>query len=360
MEERTIPRAEQAADRLQGLYRQYGYLPYKMSKFEEYDLYVRNKSFLNSPDILTFTDLDGKLMALKPDVTLSILKNSRPAPALQKVFYQENVYRTGRDTRNFREILQMGLECIGPLDGYAEAEVLEVAVRSLDALAPEWLLDISHLGVVNGLLAALGLPAEEERRLLEALGEKNTPRLTELCLALGVADAARDRLCRLALLYDTPAAALPQLEALAAGSDAAMRAVEELRALCELLTPWADRLRLDFSLVSDRQYYSGVVFRGFVPGLPVAVLSGGRYDHLLARMGRRGGAVGFAVYLDQLDRLAPQERPAVDVLLLYGPDTPAAGLAAEARRLRAQGKTVRVEREAPEGLTFGQVCRMGG
>lgn len=360
MEERTIPRAGQAAARLQGLYRQYGYLPYKMSKFEEYDLYVRNKSFLNSPDILTFTDLDGKLMALKPDVTLSILKNSRPAPALQKVFYQENVYRTGRDTRNFREILQMGLECIGPLDGYAEAEVLELAVRSLDALAPEWLLDISHLGVVNGLLAALGLPAEEERRLLEALGEKNTPRLIELCLALGVEDAARDRLCRLALLYDTPAAALPQLEALAAGSDAAMRAVEELRALCELLTPWADRLRLDFSLVSDRQYYSGVVFRGFVPGLPVAVLSGGRYDHLLARMSRRGGAVGFAVYLDQLDRLAPQERPAVDVLLLYGPDTPAAGLAAEARRLRAEGKTVRVEREAPEGLTFGQVCRMGG
>ena len=360
MEQRPAPSAEQAAGRLQGLYRQYGYLPYKMSKFEEYDLYVRNKSFLNSPDILTFTDRDGKLMALKPDVTLSILKNSRPAPALQKVFYQENVYRTGRDTRNFREILQMGLECIGPLDGYAEAEVLELAVRSLELLTPDYLLDISHLGVVNGVLASLGLPAEEERQLLEALGEKNTPRISELCAALGTGEAARDRLCRLALLYDGPAAALPQLESLAAGSDAAVRAVEELRALCGLLTPWADRLRLDFSLVSDRQYYSGVVFRGFVPGLPVAVLSGGRYDHLLARMGRQGGAVGFAVYLDQLDRLAPRQRPSVDVLLLYGPDTPAADLAAEARRLRAEGKTVRVEREAPEGLSFGEQRRMGG
>lgn len=360
MNDRPMPSAEQAAPRLRELYRQYGYLPYKMSKFEEYDLYVRNKSFLNSPDILTFTDLDGKLMALKPDVTLSILKNSRPAPALQKVFYQENVYRPGRDTRNFREILQMGLECIGPLDGAAEAEVLELAVRSLEALGGEFLLDVSHLGLVNGLLGALGLAAEEERRLLEALGEKNTPRLGELCAALGVEEAGRDRLCRLALLYDPPAAALPRLEALAAGNAAALAAVEELRALCELLAPWADRLRLDFSLVSDRQYYSGVVFRGFLPGLPVAVLSGGRYDHLLARMGRQGGAVGFAVYLDQLDRLAPQERPAVDLLLLYGPDIPAARVAAEARRLRAEGKTVRVEREAPEGLVFGQVCRMGG
>lgn len=360
METRPMPGAEQAAGRLQGLYRQYGYLPYKMSKFEEYDLYVRNKSFLNSPDILTFTDLDGKLMALKPDVTLSILKNSRPGPALQKVFYRENVYRAGRDTRNFREILQMGLECIGPLDGLAEAEVLELAVRSLEALGGEFLLDISHLGVVNGVLAALGLPAEEERRLLEALGEKNTPRLAELCAALGVGEAGRDRLCRLALLYDAPAAALPPLKALAAGSDAAVRAVEELEGLCGLLAPWAGRLRLDFSLVSDRQYYSGVVFRGFVPGLPVAVLSGGRYDHLLARMGRQGGAVGFAVYLDQLDRLAPLERPAADVLLLCGPGADPARAADEARRLRAAGKTVRVDREAPEGMTFGQVRRMGG
>ena len=198
---------------------------------------MRNKSFLNSPDILTFTDLDGKLMALKPDVTLSILKNSRPAPALQKVFYQENVYRTGRDTRNFREILQMGLECIGPLDSYAEAEVLEVAVRSLDALAPEWLLDISHLGVVNGLLAALGLPAEEERPPAGGAGGEEYPPPDRAVPGAGGGGRRRDRLCRLALLYDTPAAALPQLEALAAGSDAAMRAVEELRAFVRTADP---------------------------------------------------------------------------------------------------------------------------
>ena len=68
--------SEQAVFRLRELYQRHGYLPYKMSKFEEYDLYVRNKSFLVSEQILTFTDMDGKLMALKPDVTLSILKNS--------------------------------------------------------------------------------------------------------------------------------------------------------------------------------------------------------------------------------------------------------------------------------------------
>ena len=87
-------KSEEVVLRLRELYRRYGYLPYKMSKFEEYDLYVRNKSFLVSDNILTFTDIDGKLMALKPDVTLSILKNSRQEAGLQKVYYNENVYRT--------------------------------------------------------------------------------------------------------------------------------------------------------------------------------------------------------------------------------------------------------------------------
>ena len=67
---------EKATLRLRALLARYGYRPYRMSKFEEYDLYVRNKSFLLSDHIITFTDTDGKLMALKPDVTLSIVKNS--------------------------------------------------------------------------------------------------------------------------------------------------------------------------------------------------------------------------------------------------------------------------------------------
>ena len=65
---------------LRRLYGKFGYTQYKMSKFEEYDLYVRNKSFLVSDSVITFTDTNGKLMALKPDVTLSSVKNSKDAP----------------------------------------------------------------------------------------------------------------------------------------------------------------------------------------------------------------------------------------------------------------------------------------
>ena len=62
---------------LRDLFSSYGYSRYKMSRFEEYDLYVRNKDFLISDSVITFTDTNGKLMALKPDVTLSIIKNGK-------------------------------------------------------------------------------------------------------------------------------------------------------------------------------------------------------------------------------------------------------------------------------------------
>ena len=71
-------REEQAVFALRSLYRHYGYTPYKLSRFEEYDLYVRNKDFLVSDQIITFSDGSGRLLALKPDVTLSIVKNAPP------------------------------------------------------------------------------------------------------------------------------------------------------------------------------------------------------------------------------------------------------------------------------------------
>ena len=106
----TIPylkKDEQAVFALRELYRRYGYLPYKMSRFEEYDLYVRNKDFLVSDQIITFADRNGKLLALKPDVTLSIIKNSPDRPgAVQKLYYNENVYRADSASRDIREIMR--------------------------------------------------------------------------------------------------------------------------------------------------------------------------------------------------------------------------------------------------------------
>ena len=353
---RMLRRDEAVVFRLRELYRRYGYAHYRMSKFEAYDFYLRNKDFLISEAVLTFTDTDGKLMALKPDVTLSIIRGARDAAgALQKVFYNENVYRAAPGAHGFREIMQAGLECIGDLDLCAMGEVALLAARSLAVISGDYLLDLSHLGFAAGLLAAGGAGPEDRRALLARMGEKNVPALEEGCAALGLDPGVTADLCRLTALYGPPDRVLPALEGMVRNPEMAA-ALEELRGVCGLMEDCRDRVRLDFSVVNDMRYYNGLVFRGYLPGVPSGVLAGGRYDNLPRRMGKRAGAIGFAVYLDLLERFLP-EPPGEDgdVLLLYGPGTPAAAVARAAEALRREGRTVRVERAAPEGLTFREI-----
>lgn len=348
-----LRRDERAGYQLRELYRRHGYTLYRMSKFEEYDLYVRNKSFLVSEHILTFTDTDGRLMALKPDVTLSIVKNSPDAPgATQKVCYNETVYRTSPAAAGYREIMQAGLECIGDLDAYTAGEVLALADESLALISGDHLLDISHMGVAAGLLE--GIPEEITHALLEELGRKNAAAIRDICARRGLPRETADRLETLALLYGPPEEVLPRLAGLVQGQTAEA-AVRELEDLCGLMAAMgrASHLRLDFSIVNDMRYYSGLIFRGYLPGLASGVLSGGRYDNLLHRMGRRGGAMGFAVYLDQLERLETEEPSYdVDTLLLYGPEDRPSTVAERAAAILAQGRSVRAERHIPQGVRF--------
>ena len=349
--------SEQAVQQLQELYRRYGYTQYRMSKFEPYDLYVQNKRFLVSEDILTFTDAGGRLMALKPDVTLSIVKNAKTGTGLQKVYYSENVYRTSPITRGFREIMQTGLECVGEVDLVAMGEVLLLAAKSLELISPEYLLDVSHLGFVAGLLDSAGAPEDSRGQLLARMAEKNVPALTAQCRELGLESWAVDCLCRLTTLYGSPQELMSILRAMVRGEWMAA-ALEELEAVCALVPE--GNLRLDFSIVNDMDYYNGLIFRGYLPGLPSGVLSGGRYDNLLRQMGREGSAIGFAVYMNLLERLEESgEHYDADLLLLYDGETPPASVLREAEQLRQEGQSVRVERQVPEGLSFRQVRKVG-
>ncbi len=350
----TLRHEEKAVFALRALYEGYGYAPYKMSKFEEYDLYVRNKEFLISDGVITFTDTDGKLMGLKPDVTLSIIKNSRDeAGCVQKVYYNENVYRVSEDAHCFKEILQAGLECMGDIDDGCVYEVLRLAAESLRRIAPQAVLDVSHLGVIDSLLE--GVAAEGRRAICHCMGEKNAHELAQVCVTYGVAEDTAAKLLKLVNLYGTPDKVLLSLTALIGETPA----IDTLRKLATALIEggYGDLLRIDFSVVDEGSYYNGIVFRGFAAGVPDSVLSGGQYDRLMRQMGRRGGAVGFAVYLDRLGRMPEAAREYdVDTLILYDEGCNLTALYAAADSLRKEG-SVMLQKEIPAKLTYRQVYR---
>ena len=286
---------------LRELYLQQGYTPYRMSKFEEYDLNARNKDFLVSDQVITFTDVNGRLMALKPDVTLSIIKNSKDQPTgLQKLFYNENVYRVAKGAKGFKEIMQAGLECIGRVDKESIAQVIALAVKSLCTVSPDCVLELSNLSILEEAVGRLDLPEEAKPSLYQAVSEKNLHGVKALCV--GAEAEAVEKLLRLVSIRGGIREAKEELRAL---SDEGAAHTEAFLAVLEMLenSDAADRILIDFSVVNDTNYYNGIVFKGFIRGLPAAVLTGGQYDRLMRKMQRRSVAIGFAVYLDSLGRL---------------------------------------------------------
>ena len=342
---------------LRALYESYGYARYKMNKFEEYDLYVRNKDFLISDNIITFTDTSGKLMALKPDVTLSIVRGDREAAAVRKVCYSENVYRCAR-SGGFAEIMQVGLECLGDIDDYCVAEVLLLAAESLRRIAPEGVLTLSHLGVLTALIEGCGVSREAVSDMLTCIGEKNAHGLALCCTQNGV-DAARTKaLAALRACYGTPDTVLPQWERILSGLVDTTPLAQLRQVLAALPATVRAMLRGACSVVDNPRYYNGVVFRGFVPGLPDSVLSGGRYDGLVRRMGRSHGAVGFAVYADRLERLDDGRGFDVDAVLLYDDTCAPDAVLAAVHALTEEGQRVTALRALPEKLTYRRLLRL--
>jgi len=291
---------EKAVFTLRNLYTKYGYRQFKMSKFEEYDLYSKNKDFLVSDGIITFNDTNGKLLALKPDVTLSIIKNSKDQKGvIEKLYYNENVYRISETSHSYKEIMQTGLECIGDISENDVFEVTELAVKSLELIDNSFILHISHIALLNALLEEYGVQESVKAAVISAICEKNSGTLKKLsdCESF-------EALKCLVKINSNVSESLSEIQNISK-SQLSLKYILELKSICNRLCDlgYSEKIAIDFSIVNNDGYYSGIVFKGYINGISQRVLSGGRYDKLMKRMNRTSGAVGFAVYLDTLERL---------------------------------------------------------
>jgi len=319
-DESILKSEEKAVFSLRSLYSKYGYSLFKMSKFEEYDLYSRNKDFLQSDGIITFNDVDGKLLALKPDVTLSIINNSKDTVSgTKKYYYNENVYRISESSHSYSEIMQTGLECIGDITHNEVCEVAELAIKSLQTIDEDFILDISHVGLIDALLEDYGISDAEKSAIINALTVKNAGELKKIC-----SEKQFDALKCLTKSYGTAEDSIKAIESIIISENArtALCELKEIYSHFEKIG-YANKVNIDFSLVNSTGYYSGIVFRGYINGITSRVLSGGRYDILMQKMGINGGAIGFAVYLDAIEKplcdTAPSgDKPIINVALPKG------------------------------------------
>ena len=359
MANKFLSGTEKTISSLCALYAKRGFKQYRMSKFEQYDLYAKNKDFLISENVITFTDTDGKLMALKPDVTLSIIKNGKDGDGVSKVYYNEHVYRVSKGTGSFKEFTQVGLECFGALDDYALSEVIFLAAKSLESVSKDYVLDLSHLGIVNGVLDALKISASGKNKIIEYLGEKNAHGALSVCQEENVSEENAELLIKLITVYGSQDKVLPVLDELNIDENTDC-AIKQLKNILSALSALGvgDNINIDFSVVSDVNYYNGLVFKGFISGIPVGIISGGQYDNLMQKFKRRDRAIGFAVYLDELENLlSVTPEYDVDVLVEYGSVTDIALINKIVKQINDGGESAFACVTAPENLKYKRkVC----
>ena len=299
----TLTKKELAVFKLRALYTASGYSRYKMSKFEEYDLYAKNKDFLPTEDIITFKD-GQRLLALKPDVTLSIIKSCEDRmQGVSKLCYNESVYRP-QNGGHFKEITQVGIECLGEVAEGEVAEVIGLAGASLSGITDTYALEISSLDIISAMLDKLTLSYQGKKKMLDSIANKSVGGMLDAAKEESVKEEEIASLISLISTYGSPSEVKPRL--LALKEDGAVgEAIDSFISLLEALDERevSEHLFVDFSALGNMKYYNGVAFKGYIRGIPKCVLSGGQYDRLLARMRKNMRGVGFAFYLDELDML---------------------------------------------------------
>lgn len=314
--------------RLEEVYQNRGFRQVVTPGLEFYDVFDPERSGIPSETMYKLTDRKGRLLVLRPDSTLPIARLT--ATRLQgqekplRLFYTQQVYRNHPGLSGHAdEIMQSGVELLGAGGHRADLEILVTAIEALSACVPDFRIELGHAGFFRAIVAEMQLSEELQEDIRNDIETKNYPALDQV---LGTLPESResDALRVLPRLFGRE-----EIFEKAAGlglSDRAMQPIRYLQGLYGMLTQLrlSDRVMVDLGLVQRNDYYTGIVFSAYVPQAGESVLTGGRYDHLLALYGTPMPAIGFAANVDVLADVVAQQGKKIEQLppqiLVHGED----------------------------------------
>ncbi len=277
-----------------------GYAEISTPEIEFYDLFIQSGNPIPQESFLKIVDRDGKIMVMRPDCTVPIARVAatklKALPLPQRLYYNETVFRSGQAHRGgSTEIAQCGIELIGVDGQKADVEVIALAVEALKEVSPHpFHIELGHVGLFRALAAEMDMDAAKIEQMRLLIEGKHFAALNDLL------EPYKDKpayavLSRLSQLFGSTSV-LDEAEALVGKREE----VDYLRTLYAALDEkgYGEYIRFDLGLVHQIDYYTGVVFRGYVEGAGAPVLSGGRYDNLVEKFGRPAPAIGFSVDAD--------------------------------------------------------------
>jgi ATP phosphoribosyltransferase regulatory subunit len=300
-----LRRKREAEALLRGVFEKWSYVEVQTPSFERFDVLESALGRALAEKAFLFNDRQGTQLTLRPETTTPIARlastRMKDAPLPLRLCYVQPAYRYEEPQEGrMREFTQAGVELIDAQSLDADAESLFTAFEALDTLGlTDAKCDINHAAIVEGVIASLALAQDVARRLKPLISQRNVAALREL-LADPIDANARETILRLVLTRGQ--------EDVLAFARSVCHAPEGLMGIERLASLLArarerglgDRIAIDLSLLRDFDYYTGLIFEGFLNDIGFSVAGGGRYDALLPRFGFNVGAVGWSVSVERL------------------------------------------------------------
>lgn len=340
-------------DAVMSVFDGWGYEEIATPVVDYYALFERGMGRPEAQRAFRFTDTDGRMLALRPDVTSAVARaaatlfSERARPL--RFCYAASIFRQRpRSHAEWkRQTRQLGCELIGAGVGVADVEVLVIAAEVLERLGlrSRYRITLNHAGILRGVSEELGLDEAAREELRRLIDIRDAAGLEALLAGGAGADAAASLAMRLVRLTGKRGA-LEEARDVAKNEQAreGLRALTEIWDVIEALD-LAGSFEIDLGDVSGMDYYTGLVFRIYVEGAGARVGSGGRYDEMAANFGRRESAVGFVLDLDALGEVLGRsgaeelwDAPERTASVVEGGG--ARELLLEARRRRATGERI--------------------
>lgn len=334
---------------LHEIFKKSGYCEFITPGLEFYDVFNLNSSYFPQENLYKLTDSKGRLLVLRPDSTMPIARavatRLKDATLPLRIFYNQNVYRTEPSLKGRSvEIGQTGIELIGSQMKTADLEVISMAAAALKACGLNFSLEIGNIGVFKELVSRLEVSEREKEYIRQLIETKNFPALNDMLDSIGSGNVTE---------------ALKKLPALFGGEEVFEKAkkvmpdekiTEILDELKEIYKDVSDicgkdiEITVDLGLVNKTDYYTGLIIKGYLQGHGDEVLSGGRYNKLISEFGYDIPAVGFAVNVDAIAKVASKNAneikvPVPDAIVYAEPGYEVSALKL-AQKLRNKGEIV--------------------
>ncbi len=297
----------------------FGYQDIETPSFEFFDIFNMEIGSAPSNEMYKFFDRNNETLVLRPDITPSIARSVAKYYADEalpvRLSYEGKCFVNAHQHQGkLSEFTQIGGEMINDDSSASDADSIACVINCLLAAGlHEFQIEIGDVSFFKGLIEEAGFGEAEEKRIRAYISDKNFYGLSDYIEKLSIDDSTKKVFSSLDRLFGN-AEILEDAKSLVK-NETSLEAIRRLTSVYAALSSYGltEYVSFDLSMISRFHYYTGIVFRGYTYGTGDAVVTGGRYNHLLTQFGKDAPAVGFAIYVDDLMNALSRNKIAIEV-----------------------------------------------